>query len=523
VPVTRKKKKKQSIKLNRTPKVVELSANAASVDVSDLKDEPAPDGPVWAGEGVFTPAVKPSFLAYMPPVRAPFNEDGKQVRQSQMKDYKPSELKWNVVVEASYADLRTLNSHQLTHLYSEGLILDSIYARWAPLAIDNDDITVVAAKDWTEAQALAKSDGLVATYIAKVSYWAAQCVHLLKSTNNPSKVAFIETWAKEICNTPATVEFWRPMEKLYVFLKQTIKTKGSLNRTLMAFKSGQMANWKVKESKADFIARTAKSRQAFWGDQADAYLELWKEGTSDLPDVRPLMTGMRRRFNKLTRIAASAGTAALAAGSTAAGVANQSWAAFLTEKHRLDDITDKMSRLDTLRVQLKASLKGMEAVARKAAVKLATLREDSKLVTWRSWFYTTDEPFSQPSGQAWFNGEHMTPAYATVTAPFRWPARLIVNSVGFIGTIFNYSVLDEDQIAGPSPLSNVGPLDSGDEALMGLTAGSIIASVVAPNPFAFAAVLVFAGALAGKTSYKYVHNFLTKRRAASAVLAASAD
>jgi len=144
-----------------------------------------------------------------------------------------------------------------------------------PLGIDEDLIVGKASQE-----AIDNADLILA--------WG-QIEAILRRNELEGKIPFVAKWAMRLMTLPVEFSSQAPrvLEKLLAFLRFNVHETAAVNKTLRGFITAMLSSWKAGESRADYIKRSAKSVNVYWGPYAKNWTAYWCSMPWNTDSVKP--------------------------------------------------------------------------------------------------------------------------------------------------------------------------------------------------------------------------------------------
>jgi len=212
-------------------------------------------------------------LVYSPAVKAPFigNKKVTLEKANETRDNKDIVVEWREIVPESFITLNSLTRDEASQLCAHCIfpvkILDPLLAKLGEIPKIVGDLGVKEAIE---------SYGIKAVINARVLYYWAKSIALLRTAELTNKISFWDLWFERLCDVPEGLDASHAAAQAYLAIRFAIRSEDkttAINKTMNGFKMGQLATRKVGETTDSLIQRCEKSVRYYWGVDSKQYIE----------------------------------------------------------------------------------------------------------------------------------------------------------------------------------------------------------------------------------------------------------
>jgi len=212
-------------------------------------------------------------LVYSPAVKAPFLNNKKITleKANEARDDKTKVVEWKEIVAESFITLISLTREEASQLCAHCIIpvkvLDPLLAKLGEVPKVVGDLGI---KEATE------SYGIKAVINARILYYWAKSIALLRTADLSNKISFWDLWFERLCDVPEGLDASHAAAQAYLAIRFAIRSEDkttAINKTMNGFKMGQLATRKVGETTDSLIQRCEKSVRYYWGVDSEQYIE----------------------------------------------------------------------------------------------------------------------------------------------------------------------------------------------------------------------------------------------------------
>jgi len=229
-----------------------------------------------------------------------FKDTGKNVpRGEHNKPENKDKIKWVVDAEPLYYPVPKLDIEHAHWLKDDGLLPSALHADIIAQKVYADVADEQAKRGYTHSEFLKLCD-LKWQYLPDAIFYWAQMERQLTINDMQGKIPWVNKWMRRLISVPESLrnQVGTVAEKLYGHIKHDLKNFNPINRTIYGFTCSQLANWKIGETRKDYLERCEPSIVHYWGPYANKFKEEWLALPDSQIEKRPKYDNVLQRQRK---------------------------------------------------------------------------------------------------------------------------------------------------------------------------------------------------------------------------------